>query len=129
MIVHRMNESIENKEYQEISVGFTVGKEKNVDPESNDCYAKRVDFSIRQNDSSASTKKSNYYLKFGVNGFIYDPWGIYSEGTQHKEARHAGKMAWSFRKVNKKCFNMYLTYLESKNKSFLNNAEREARNG
>ena len=64
-----------------------------------------------------------------MNGFIYDPWGIYSEGTQHKEARHAGKMAWSFRKVNKKCFNMYLTYLESKNKSFLNNAEREARNG
>ena len=138
MSIHKPNAEIKNEtecEDGELVVGFTTGTSSNpdyppvIDVDSNDCYAKKVDFFIRENDSEHRIKKSSYYLKFGINGFIYDPWGLYSEGTQHKKANHAGKMAWSFRKVNKKCFSHYLLYLSSKNKSYLNNAEREARNG
>ena len=137
MSIYRMNPEVEQSmesEDTEVATGFTSGKlinDRNVsiDQDNNDCYAKIIDFFIRENNSPNNTKRSSYYLKFGVDGFIYDPWGIYSEGTQHKQASHAGKMAWSFRKVNKKCFDLYLLYLSSKNKSYLYNVEREARNG
>jgi len=130
-------EDIPTDESFEYSVGYTDGSTQShqsmvnvtIDPDSNDCYAKRVDFLIRENGKLKESKRSNHYLKFGVNGFLYDPWGIYSEGTQHKEAKHAGKMAWNFRKVSRRAFTYYLQYLKSKNKSYLHNAEREVKNG
>ena len=115
-------------------VGYTAGQSlqsgshfpNNIDPESNDCYAKRIEISTKGLDSK---DKSKYYIKFGISGLMYNPWGIYSEGTQNKEAKHAGRMAWVFKRVNKKAFGYYIEFLMSKNQAWLNNAEREARNG
>jgi len=36
-----------------------------------------------------------------------------------------GKKAWDFKQVNAKVFEMYLTFLRTKNRAWLTNAERE----
>lgn len=73
-----------------------------------------------------STDQSiKYFIKTGLYGKIYDPIGLYSEGTGAKFLARAGKKAWEFKQVNSKVFDMYLTFLRTKNKAWLTNAERE----
>jgi len=69
-----------------------------------------------------------YYIKMSTKGELYDPWGIYTEGQNHKYARHAGQSAWKYRRVTELCFKYYLNFLRSRNKAYLLNAEREVRN-
>lgn len=70
-------------------------------------------------------KTTKFFIKTGVYGKIYDPIGLYSEGTAAKFLARAGKKAWEFKEVNSKVFNMYLSFLKTKNKAWLTNAERE----
>jgi len=111
-------------------MGFTSGKDKSVDfdasqtidPDSPNCYAKRMTIC-----GEGGTRYKNY-IKMGLHGYMYNPWGLYSEGTQHKDSRHTGKAAWEFRQVNEKAFNYYLRFLQTRNTAWLNNSEREVRN-
>lgn len=72
--------------------------------------------------TNSSTK---YYIKTGLYGKVYDPIGLFSEGTGAKFLARAGKKAWEFKQVNEKAFNMYLSFLRTKNKAWLTNTERE----
>lgn len=86
----------------------------------------------RTNDPSKSlakhtltNSKHKYYIKIGSHGKIYNPMGLYSEGTSNKFLAKIGKNAWEFTEVNQKVFDMYLNFLRTKNQAWLNNAERE----
>lgn len=69
--------------------------------------------------------KTNYYVKRGKHGRLYNPIGMYSEGNSKKQLKHAGKPEWNFNPTNEKIFNYYINFLKTKNAAWLNNAERE----
>jgi len=94
-----------------------LDKNKNprVNTETADTCAKKV-------TSNSSTK---FFIKTGIYGKIYDPIGLYSEGTSAKFLARAGKKAWNYKQVNSRVFDMYLSFLRTKNKAWLTNAERE----
>lgn len=69
--------------------------------------------------------KTKYYIKVGAYGKIYNPMGMFSEGQSNRFISQSGKRAWEFREVNSKVFDMYLSFLKTKNLAWLNNAQRE----
>ncbi len=95
-------------------VAYTALLEE-VEEDSPDAYAKQV----RVNN------KIRYYVKQDTYGRLYDPNGMYSENRQQKQLRHAGRPNWVFRDVEKKVYDYYLKFLETKNGAWLSNAERE----
>lgn len=90
-------------------------KNPRTNTENNRVYAKKI-----------NTPFSNkYYIKVGTHGKIYNPIGLYSEGTANKFLSKIGRKAWEFKEVNSKVFDMYINFLRTKNIAWLNNAERE----
>ena len=81
-----------------------------------DAYAKRITLG----------KRVKYYVKRGRYGKLYNPIGMYSEGTAKKQMRHAGKPEWEFKETNETVFNKYINFLRTKNIAWLNNAERDS---
>lgn len=90
--------------------GFPV-----VNKEGNSAFAKKM-----TNDG-----KTRFFIKVGTHGKIYNPIGLYSEGTSNKFLARAGKKAWDFKEVNSKVFDMYINFLRTKNTAWLTNAQRE----
>jgi len=68
-----------------------------------------------------------YYIKVGAYGKIYNPIGLYSEGRNTKFLSKIGKKEFEYTEVNQRVFDMYATFLKTKNMAWLNNAERELR--
>jgi len=130
------NENIENaivritsKEYQDSIdetlsgdgvFGYTIGDEL-IDENHKDCFAKMVVFT----DADGQTKINNY-IKRGSDGSLFNPWGMFSEGTQGDYSRNKGKSEWAFSKVSAKSIGHYRWFLKTRNKAYLLNAEREA---
>lgn len=118
------------------SVGYTISDKpsrnknghydfstaKTIEESDKNCFAKKV--SIK---TSKKEIKNKYYVKSNLQGFLFDPWGLFSEGTQGDYARGYGKSAWSFKEVPEKCFDFYVKFLQSKNQAWFKNAERECR--
>ena len=61
-----------------------------------------------------------YFLSF-FRGNIYDPYGVYAHKRKSREIE--------FKKVTKQSFDLYLNYLDTRNRSFLTLAERKYVNG
>lgn len=85
---------------------------------------------VRESDKALAKKvivnnKTKYYIKVGAHGKIYNPIGMFSEGHANRFMSQSGKRAWEFREVNSKVFDMYLSFLKTKNIAWLNNAQRE----
>lgn len=72
-----------------------------------------------------SEEKTRYFIKIGPYGKIYNPIGMFSEGRSNKFLKRTGKMEWSFKEVNSRVFDFYLSFLRTKNIAHLNIAERE----
>ena len=70
-------------------------------------------------------KQLTYYIRIGNDGKIYNPHGLFSEGSHNKFLKRLGKPQWKFTKVGHKVFSMYLNFLKTKNVAWLNNAQRE----
>ncbi len=70
-------------------------------------------------------KPAKYYIKVGTYGKIYNPIGLYSEGHSEKFLSKIGRKQFEYKEVNQKVFDMYLSFLSTKNLAWLNNAERE----
>ena len=85
------------------------------DDSSYDAHAKSI----------AVGERIKYFAKRGRHGKLYNPIGLYSEGTSRKQARHAGRPEWEFKEVTKSVFDKYINFLKTKNPAWLNNAERE----
>jgi len=100
-----------------------IGKHQFIDANKNPrCNTETSEVCAKKVTSQAVTK---FYIKTGVYGKIYNPIGMFSEGTAAKFLARAGKKAWDYKQVNSKVFDMYLSFLKTKNKAWLNNAERE----
>ena len=85
------------------------------DQDDYDAFAKRI--TIGQRDK--------YYVKRGRHGRLFNPIGLYSEGTAKKQLRHAGKPEWEYKETTQEVFDKYIRFLKTKNVAWLNNAERE----
>jgi hypothetical protein len=84
----------------------------------------------QQNDKAYAIKvcideKETYYAKLGTYGRLFNPVGLYSEGTSSQDLKHAGRPRWMLQEVDKKVFDFYVDFLRTKNPSYLHNAERE----
>lgn len=71
------------------------------------------------------SKPARYYIKVGTYGKIYNPIGLYTEGHSEKFLSKIGRKQFEYKEVNQKVFDMYVTFLTTKNLAWLNNAERE----
>ena len=69
-------------------------------------------------------ERTKFYVKTGRHGKFFDPAGLYSEGTEYKQKRHAGKPEWELKNVSQKAFDFYINFLKTKNTAWLRNAER-----
>jgi len=68
---------------------------------------------------------NRYYIKVGTYGKIYNPIGLYTEGHSEKFLSKIGRKQFEYKEVNQRVFNMYVSFLTTKNMAWLNNAERE----
>ena len=105
--------------------GYTYSRHKRKEPEPideshKDCFCKITSIKIESNKI-----KKKYHIKAGPDGILFDPWGMFSEGTQSKVLRYHGKPQWEFKEVNEKCFEFYKNFLKYRNNSWLKNAQRE----
>jgi len=66
-----------------------------------------------------------YMIKIGLDNRVYNPIGMFSEGKANKILAKIGKNEFNFKKVNPKVFDLYLSFLRTKNIAWLNNANRE----
>ncbi len=121
----------------EETIGYTNTKQKvrtestlanfdnpeTIDASDKKCYAKKVKIKTSKKDSY----NTKYYVSVSRDGFIFDPWGMFSEGTESDYDKNKGRSKWSFKEVNENCFNYYLRFLQSRNSSWLKNANREIR--
>jgi len=69
--------------------------------------------------------RAKHFIKIGDHGKIYNPIGLYSEGTSDKFLSKIGKKAWEFKEVSPVVFDLYVKFLKTKNIAWLRNAERE----
>lgn len=64
-------------------------------------------------------KKARYFAKIDSRGKLCDPDGLYSQRAR------PGQKSLEFKSISEKAFNFYINFLKTKNKAWLNNAERE----
>jgi len=62
-------------------------------------------------------KKIRYFIKTNSMGKFFNPMGLFTEDRHNKTLRHAGKAEWEFI--------FYVSFLKTRNKARLINAERE----
>lgn len=120
-IFHQRNHSETKRETQYYSM---IGDHDFLDddnrPRSNTENSKVVAKSIKVED-----RPKRFYLKVGNHGRIFNPIGLFSEGTNTKFLSKIGRKEWEFKEVNQKVFDMYINFLTTKNIAWLTNAERE----
>lgn len=119
------NSQKENENSSEISYTLT-GMEDYLDQselpllkdnESDKVFAKKV---IRKN----GTKK--FLIRLAANGKLFNPMSIYGLEKEKTFLDRICRSNSKFKEVNHKVFDLYIKFLQSKNISWLNNAEREA---
>jgi hypothetical protein len=118
IVDHKRNEDTKDVIYYTI-----VGKHDELDDNKNPLVTKDPDSALAK--CVVINSKTKYYVKVGAYGKIYNPIGLYSEGTANKFVAKTGRPAWQYKEVNSKIFDMYLSFLRTKNIAWLNNAERE----
>jgi len=67
----------------------------------------------------------NYFVKANRYGKLYNPTGMYTEGQHKRFNKMIGANEFQFKKVNLRVFELYISFLKTKNVAWLNNAERE----
>lgn len=67
----------------------------------------------------------HYFVKANKYGKLYNPTGMYTEGQHKRFNKVLGAQEFQFKKVNLRVFELYTSFLKTKNTAWLNNAERE----
>lgn len=118
--------TIKDKEEQDRDIEhYTIlGDHEYLDDNHNPRLSKENEITFAQKITYPSGNVK-YFIKIGPYGKIYNPIGMYSEGTASKFLSKFGKKAWDFKSVNQKIFELYINFLRTKNIAWLNNAERE----
>lgn len=99
-------------------IGFnTDGKEINAD----------ADESVAKKSIDSVLKSEKFWIKICTNGInsgkFFDASTNMIEELKRFDS-HTGRQRYAYKLVNKECFDLYVSYLTSKNSSFLRNAER-----
>lgn len=121
-IIHQKPEPINDKQQYYYTV---VGKQDSFDEDENPILEKNTSEALAK--KTVSSVKTRYFIKTGPYGKIFNPIGIFSEGRSNKFLRQTGKPEWEFTEVNQRVFNLYLSFLRTKNVAYINLAEREMR--
>lgn len=79
----------------------------------------------QQDNTFAKSKSGNFFIKVGPDNRAYNPIGMFSEGQYNKILSRIGKKEFNFKKVNKRVFELYLSFLKTNNLAWLNNTNRE----
>lgn len=87
-------------------------KQENIDK----IFAKKT---LRKNGSI------KYLIRLANNGKLYNPVSIYGKETEATFLNRICRSDKKFKEVNEKTFNWYIKFLNTKNTSWLYNAERE----
>jgi hypothetical protein len=66
-----------------------------------------------------------FYVRLANNGSIYNPVSVYGEEKPNKFLDRVVRDGFKFKEVNNKIFDMYLSFLKTKNVAWLHNVERE----
>lgn len=113
---------VQKKESQEEKSGefYTVfGMEDYIDDDGNPRQKKE------KQTTFAKATDGKYFVKIGIDNRVYNPIGMYSEGQHNKMLQKIGKKQFNFKRVNKKVYDLYVSFLRTKNLAWLNNADRE----
>lgn len=106
-----------------------IGKEEYLEKDKYPCLRLSADEAADHKNAYAIKvsigDRTRYYVKRGNDGRIFNPIGMFSEGTSTKQIRHAGKGVWNFKEIKEGVFDLYINFLLTKNVSYLRNAERE----
>jgi hypothetical protein len=73
----------------------------------------------------AKNTNGKFLIKIGLDNRVYNPLGLFSEGRPNKVLAKIGKNEFNFKRVNSKVFDLYVSFLRTKNIAWLNNANRE----
>jgi len=101
----------------------------------NEDYLDSSDGSPKQNSFNENTyaKKITrddgsirYSVRVDTDGKFYNPINIYSQNLKSTFLDNVCRNADKYKNVNYKVFNLYITFLKTKNLAWLHNAEREA---
>lgn len=96
-----------------------VGDQDYIDDEGN----------TRQNEEHdntfAKTIDGKFFIKVGLDNRAHNPIGLFSEGQHNKVLSKIGKNEFNYKKVNQRVFELYLSFLRTKNIAWLNNTNRE----
>jgi hypothetical protein len=103
---------------------YTItGTEDYKDNDNNPRLSEETDQVLAKKVYRADGTHKNY-IKININGNIYNPISLYGDKTSSFLDRVC-KPGSKFREVNQKVFDMYISFLRTKNTSWLHNAERE----
>lgn len=80
-------------------------------------------FDVAYAKKTFNGNRYHYYIKINQRGELYNPNGLFEGGTQRK-TRQTGEPVWQFREINMRVFDLYLSFLKTKNIAWLKNAER-----
>jgi len=87
------------------------------DADSDNVFAKKI---LRKNGTV------KFLVRLSSNGKLFNPVSIYGMEKDKTFLDRICRSNSKFREVNHKVFDLYIKFLQSKNISWLNNAEREA---
>lgn len=65
-----------------------------------------------------------FYVKVGTNGNLANPFNYMEKASHEKSAHNTGILQFKFVEVNQNTFDIYLTFLKTKNEVRLTQAER-----
>lgn len=96
-----------------------TGSEDYVDKQGNTRHTTLKD------DTFAKSENGKFFIKIGLDNRAFNPIGLFSEGKYNKILSKIGKKEFNFRRVNQRVFELYLSFLKTKNIAWLNNTNRE----
>lgn len=117
---------LSNQPTEGLTVYTLVGLHDELDSDSNPVVVAKAP--LTKDNAFAYKKtgeKTEFYVKITSDGHIYNPSSGLNEFRHNKVRLGLTESKW--RRVNKKVFDAYLTFLKSKNESWLRHAEREIR--
>jgi len=115
----KAKDSGENEYYSLVDTGDFVDTNNNsrvLEKNINKAIAKKL---IREDGSV------RYLVKINNAGKLYNPISIYGQEKPNTFLDKVCKTDSKFKDVNAKAFNLYISFLTTKNLSYLHNAERE----
>lgn len=68
--------------------------------------------------------KPVFYVRINKAGYMYDPWGL-EEGKVEELNKQTGALEWEYAKVKRRIFEQYLSFLRTRNRAHLLNAQRD----